>query len=218
MSRNTSIFRAGLHGAHRPEPVSLKNGRRYQSRIAPSAARTVDGVDDFLPEGMLRRGGFVHLDAEARCVRRAASSRLRSDERVLHHLPAPRHVGQHVFLDQEVRRAQGEMQRGGVGDRAQRIVRRHAHRVQLSAMAAIFFASQQPAAMAQVGLDDVAACFSKISRNSWRVTSRSPVAMGTGLARRTSAITSTFSGGTGSSMKYGRIRRQHAAEFDGISQ
>ena len=58
--------------------------------------------------------------------------------------------------------------------------------------------------MAQVGLDDVAACFSKISRNWCRVISRSPVAIGTLTARRTSASASMFSGGTGSSQKYGR--------------
>ena len=65
--------------------------------------------------------GLVDFDTQTRRSRRQPASRF-GLQGVADHFLAPRNVGQHVFLDDEVRCAERKMQGRGIGHRSQRIM------------------------------------------------------------------------------------------------
>ena len=77
---------------------------------------------------------------------------------MLDHVPAPGHVASISSWIRKFGRREREVQRGGIGDRSQRIVRRHAHVVGLG-HGGDLLGFQQPAAVAQIGLDDMGGLF-----------------------------------------------------------
>src|SRR6516164_3205644 len=92
--------------------------------IKDSAVCCADGygMHHLLLERVLRRLSLVHLNSEARAFgfEPIAVSSLKS---VLHHVPSPWHVTEHVFLDEEIRCRQVKMKGGCVRDWTERVVR-----------------------------------------------------------------------------------------------
>src|SRR5215510_11583802 len=101
------------------EPTRSKRVSNSRSPIKDSVVVCAHGVrvDDLLFERMFARGLFIHFDAQPRRVARQPVTVL-CLEGMPDHFPTPGHVGEHVFLDQEIWSAQREVQGGGIGDRA----------------------------------------------------------------------------------------------------
>src|SRR5271166_6048014 len=113
----------------------------------------------FLTKRMLCRRLFAYFDAESRGVSRKPITVL-SSKRITNDVPSPGDVGEHVFLDQKVRRAESEVQRGRVGHRAQRIMGRNAHIICLRHGGDLFRLGQS-SAMTKIRLNDVTGLFLK---------------------------------------------------------
>ena len=110
-------------------------------------------VHHLLLEGVFGRGRLVHFDPQTGRVGWQPVAFLRA-QRMLHHFPAPGHVGQHILLNQKVGRAQSKVECGGISHRSQRIVRRDTNIISLGHCRDLF-GFPQSTAMTEIGLDDV---------------------------------------------------------------
>ena len=111
------------------------------------------GVHDFLLERVLRNDFLVDFYAEAGPVGNQPVAVLRAN-RAVDDVVIPGHGAGHLFLDDEIRRGDVEMQCGDAGQRSERIMRRdtHAGRVRHGC----YFARLGKAAdVAKIGLGDV---------------------------------------------------------------
>ena len=138
-------------------------------------------------------------------------------DRVDHHLVAPGHIVGDRFLDEPVRRRQREVDRHRGRDRAVRVVRRHRDRVRLGHRRDLA-RFPEPAAVREIGLDDMAGAPLEQLAELGPPTSRSPVAIGMRDCRVTCAVASMSSVGQGSSKKsspYGSSAWQYSIAIAG---
>ena len=110
-------------------------------------------MQHFLGIGMLGAFGLVNNDAEPRRIRHLPKA-VDATDGTLDDVEIPRHGAHHFLLDDMVGGRDRKMQRGDPGDRAERIVRRHANAQRLGTRGD-FLCLHQATAVADVGLHDV---------------------------------------------------------------
>jgi hypothetical protein len=108
----------------------------------------------FLLKRMFPRLFLVHLDSEPRSLRGKPIA-VFGVERTPHHVPAPRDIHQHVFLNQKVWRRKRELEGDGIGNWPERVMRGNAHLVGLC-HGGDFFRFHDSSTVAEIGLDHVA--------------------------------------------------------------